>query len=158
MDSSAKPDRFCLGCEYPIHTTLGPACPECGRSFDPADPSTYATSLGRMPRLGWDDPGHISILVDIAGFVTGILLLGSLPAFLLSLMLVPVLLMDRDMKRHPRHPACDPSSIWWNSPLDRPPHRRTRDECQRTRLCPRPASMCHVRSGNRCHSDRRSHP
>lgn len=38
--------RFCLQCTYPLHGITEPRCPECGRSFDPADRSTYARRPG----------------------------------------------------------------------------------------------------------------
>jgi hypothetical protein len=43
-------NRYCLACQYPLRSLASdsPACPECGRAFDPDDPTTYAQS----PR-GW---------------------------------------------------------------------------------------------------------
>lgn len=41
---------FCLGCGYALCKLEGCQCPECGRAFDPADPSTM--SLGR-PLQAW---------------------------------------------------------------------------------------------------------
>ncbi len=34
----------CLGCDYPLLSLPENRCPECGRSFDPADPRTMRTS------------------------------------------------------------------------------------------------------------------
>jgi hypothetical protein len=42
---AASPSEFlCLDCGYPIDLTGEPRCPECGRGFDPAKPSTFATA------------------------------------------------------------------------------------------------------------------
>ncbi len=32
---------FCLKCRYPLKELPDPRCPECGRPFDPLDPSTF---------------------------------------------------------------------------------------------------------------------
>jgi hypothetical protein len=40
----------CRRCRYDLRALVGSACPECGRSFDPAEPWTYAY---RKPRAGW---------------------------------------------------------------------------------------------------------
>ncbi len=34
-------NRYCKGCGYCLNELGGPTCPECGRSFDPADPRTF---------------------------------------------------------------------------------------------------------------------
>jgi hypothetical protein len=36
------PSMYCLACVYPLDRLQCNQCPECGRSFDPSDPSTYA--------------------------------------------------------------------------------------------------------------------
>ncbi len=43
------PERYCLGCGYPLFGLPEPRCPECGRAFDPLDPSTFALS----PKQPW---------------------------------------------------------------------------------------------------------
>lgn len=39
---------YCLGCGYSLAGLETPACPECGRSFNPADPKSFSAS----PRPG----------------------------------------------------------------------------------------------------------
>ena len=43
--------KRCLGCDYILEGLPAPRCPECGRGFDPNDPSTYRsrTTRGRTP-------------------------------------------------------------------------------------------------------------
>lgn len=45
----------CLGCEYPIHDITTRVCPECGRSFDPDDPSSFTKDEkeARFQRWAW---------------------------------------------------------------------------------------------------------
>jgi hypothetical protein len=38
---------MCLNCGYSLHALTARRCPECGRRFDPDDPTTY-----RMPHVG----------------------------------------------------------------------------------------------------------
>lgn len=40
----------CRSCFYDLRTVFSGSCPECGRSFDPADPKTF-TTLGKAPSL-----------------------------------------------------------------------------------------------------------
>ena len=47
MDSQLPEDVHCLGCDYSLRGLPEPVCPECGRAFDPDDPSTYR----RGPRI-----------------------------------------------------------------------------------------------------------
>ncbi len=35
-------DANCLACGYSLRGLADPRCPECGRSFDPANPATYS--------------------------------------------------------------------------------------------------------------------
>ncbi|QQE13769.1 hypothetical protein JD969_10000 [Planctomycetota bacterium] len=39
--NSLKPPAYCMHCEYNIAYLTDHRCPECGRSFDPSDPTTY---------------------------------------------------------------------------------------------------------------------
>lgn len=57
--------RYCLECSYLLLGLAGNRCPECGREFDPFDPSTYldhppermeahfANWIGGLERLSW---------------------------------------------------------------------------------------------------------
>ncbi len=45
--SSRTPGRLCLGCGYPLAASFHPQCPECGREYDPRDPTTYASRYGQ---------------------------------------------------------------------------------------------------------------
>ncbi len=51
MNDSAQalPQRYCLGCDYPLTDSAPPACSECGRDFDPANPATW--SAQRLSRI-----------------------------------------------------------------------------------------------------------
>lgn len=44
--NSASP-RYCLHCDYQLIASEKGTCPECGKAFDPADVSTFATSVRR---------------------------------------------------------------------------------------------------------------
>jgi len=35
------PTKYCLGCGYDLEHLRESSCPECGRTFDPTDPSTF---------------------------------------------------------------------------------------------------------------------
>ena len=50
----------CLGCGYRLRGLAGTVCPECGRRFDPADPTTYG------PRRRWRPAGPPSLLECLA--------------------------------------------------------------------------------------------
>jgi hypothetical protein len=41
--------RLCINCGYDLQALPEPRCPECGRGFDPDDPTTYRTSKARRP-------------------------------------------------------------------------------------------------------------
>jgi hypothetical protein len=46
----------CLGCGYPLRGLPQHTCPECGRPFDPRDPTSFKVpGLGRPPSLSWPD-------------------------------------------------------------------------------------------------------
>jgi hypothetical protein len=46
----AEPTRRCLGCYYVLNHLPEPRCPECGRAFDPNDPTTYTH---KPPFIWW---------------------------------------------------------------------------------------------------------
>jgi hypothetical protein len=90
----------CLGCRYALRGLPKPVCPECGRSFDPHDPASYADG-GRPPRWWrWArPPSNVHILICAMGtlfLMNGFSLpggvmstLGGLGCFLLPL--IPLL-------------------------------------------------------------------
>jgi hypothetical protein len=47
--TQSGPNRYCLGCAYPLDWLPETRCPECGRLFDPENPGTFA----RSPRKPW---------------------------------------------------------------------------------------------------------
>lgn len=51
----------CRRCRYPLQSVTTRRCPECGRPFDPDDPSTYRPDVDR--------PRHPSILKIMAVIV-----------------------------------------------------------------------------------------
>jgi rRNA maturation protein Nop10 len=67
----------CLGCGYMLRGLPEPVCPECGRSFDPADPTTYDPNPPGSRRRRWVRRGIV------AGVIV-LLLLGFFPRRLLS--------------------------------------------------------------------------
>jgi hypothetical protein len=46
----ARRSRYCTQCGYDLRGNTSNRCPECGRGFDPADPTTYAPDDGRSMR------------------------------------------------------------------------------------------------------------
>lgn len=64
----------CLECYYTLYGLENPRCPECGRPFDLADPTTYTT---RPPFVRWQLwlPGFV--LAVISGLVVTLLLLAT---------------------------------------------------------------------------------
>lgn len=40
--------KFCLGCRYPLDYLRNRYCPECGRSFDPTDETTFQAGTHRF--------------------------------------------------------------------------------------------------------------
>jgi len=47
------PEARCLGCGYLLQGLPAPTCPECGRKFDPADPTTFDTRPPNWRRRRW---------------------------------------------------------------------------------------------------------
>lgn len=87
---------YCLGCSHPLKFVTEPACPECGRGFDPSDPRTFGESPFPMRRA-------VARLAK-ALIVVGVLMLGVevllsawgvselLVLWLLALSITPVML------------------------------------------------------------------
>lgn len=48
----ASTARYCIGCGYRLHKTIGERCPECGRGFSMCDRATWAASPWRGRVLG----------------------------------------------------------------------------------------------------------
>ncbi|UCF34575.1 MAG: hypothetical protein JSV78_04585 [Phycisphaerales bacterium] len=67
----------CLGCGYMLRDLPEPVCPECGRSFDPADPTTYDPNPPGSRRRRWIKRGVVAAVIVL-------LLLGFFPRRLLS--------------------------------------------------------------------------
>jgi hypothetical protein len=55
---------FCKSCDYPLAGVPAAVCPECGRAFDPADPSTY-DARPRARRRTWIRRGAWAIGVIV---------------------------------------------------------------------------------------------
>ena len=51
--SDPKPIGLCLDCNYPLWGLPTPRCPECGREFDPLDPSTMIMGRALTPVARW---------------------------------------------------------------------------------------------------------
>ena len=54
--SSISDDAHCLGCGYSLRGLPEHICPECGRAFDPGDPSTYRQGGSKPYWLRWAAP------------------------------------------------------------------------------------------------------
>ena len=71
-DLSGVPNRAtCLHCGYRLYGLTQPLCPECGESFDPADPSTWdkpRRSAWLRLRVWWRASSY-ALPVGIAGFI-----------------------------------------------------------------------------------------
>src|ERR1051326_3868290 len=57
---------FCIRCGYPLNGVVGRKCPECGRGFDPRDPSTWARGPGRVGRWLCRPPGFTDWALAVA--------------------------------------------------------------------------------------------
>ncbi len=66
-----EPHKRCLTCGYILDGLPEPRCPECGRTFDPDDPTTYVVK----PQCG------LPCLLAALGAVCGLLAAGGLAAF-----------------------------------------------------------------------------
>jgi hypothetical protein len=47
------PLGLCLDCNYPLHGLPTPRCPECGREFDPANPTSMNMGRELTPLMKW---------------------------------------------------------------------------------------------------------
>lgn len=56
---------LCLDCNYPLHGIPSGRCPECGREFDPFDPSTMNLGRPLEPWVVWV-LGRMGLLVHLA--------------------------------------------------------------------------------------------
>jgi hypothetical protein len=72
-------DAECLGCRYPLAGVAQPACPECGRAFNPDNRLTYGPRI-MSSTVGWAlrGPGW-GTLGAAAGVAVASALAGSLP-------------------------------------------------------------------------------
>lgn len=86
----------CLKCGYELRRLPEPICPECGRAFDPNDPSTFASPARRRRR---STASHvIAFLVPVSLFWIGMITLNlavqfghwdAVPLIALPMVLVP---------------------------------------------------------------------
>ncbi len=73
-------DAVCLGCDFRLRGLSGPSCPECGRSFDPNDTTTFglSTSPTRWQRSA--RPPSVAGCLFVAGLCSWGLVGASGPA------------------------------------------------------------------------------
>jgi len=74
IESALPADAGCLGCGYALQGLVEPACPECGRGFDPADKSTFSRRSGRGGFWRWCAAGPGWVIVAGAVVAAGLLL------------------------------------------------------------------------------------
>ncbi len=74
---SALDEALCLGCGYSLRGLPGVICPECGRAFDPNDPSTYdlAGRSRRRRRIK-----YVALSIVLVGLLYGLVPRGLLRA------------------------------------------------------------------------------
>lgn len=58
-----NPEARCLTCEYLLRGLPESVCPECGRAFDPSDPSSYQIRPPHWRRRWWIKRGVAAFLV-----------------------------------------------------------------------------------------------
>lgn len=90
----------CLSCDYPLVGLLEHRCPECGRTFDPADPRTMRTprSPGKIAQFLLKPPGWpmfvatvLAVSVSIiAGTAPGGYFVPTMLALALWMIILPV--------------------------------------------------------------------
>lgn len=85
MGCPADYARRCLHCDYVLEGLKDNQCPECGQSFDPHDPDTYASRIGERTLrwsvwtgrfiLAWmlivGVPAATAAVLAIVGWITG---------------------------------------------------------------------------------------
>lgn len=78
MSQDIRPARYCLGCSYVLDGLPENRCPECGRPFEPNDPTTFRMSPRRagMSLLYKTRPGRIALVAASLVVLTIILDLG----------------------------------------------------------------------------------
>lgn len=69
MLGDLPPTACCSGCGYLLRGLPTPVCPECGRSFDPADPRSFLPSPRRHRARLWIMRGSIAAAVGLLLFV-----------------------------------------------------------------------------------------
>lgn len=73
-----QPSKYCHKCGYILEHTTSHTCPECGRGFDPNDPSTYAVWQSDLSTHG-HEPIWGALVGGVFGSVLSFVLWG-LPA------------------------------------------------------------------------------
>lgn len=53
---------YCHNCQYDLRGQTDPRCPECGRGFDPCDPSTFDDDASARRRRKWGQVGNKSAI------------------------------------------------------------------------------------------------
>jgi len=78
MSQDIGPARYCLGCSYVLDGLPENRCPECGRPFEPDDPTTFSMSPrgARISLLYKTWPGRIALVAAGLILLTIILDLG----------------------------------------------------------------------------------
>ncbi len=82
VSSSESTERYCRDCGYSLHRLGTAKCPECGRPFDPDDPTTFA-SRSRRRQLR-----RIENRLVLAGLAMALLVLGIFHLDLLWLLFI----------------------------------------------------------------------
>ncbi len=71
MSAVAPSEPLCINCNYPLAQLPDAKCPECGRAFDPADPSTFnptRQAIGRLSRFALAAPVWPVLLIATVTF------------------------------------------------------------------------------------------
>ena len=91
---------YCLGCGYRLTGVNHFRCPECGRAFDPDDPTSY-----RSASEGEPDPGEKARIEKQKTNISWLILIG------LALVIVSISLLGKPSKTTPGGPAPDDGGI-----------------------------------------------
>jgi hypothetical protein len=153
IDVPLQSDRFCLSCRYALTGIVSNRCPECGRAFDPNDPSTTSprasaltspslAQLSQITIVGCGVIAGIAFVFSATGFNPLILWLCAVPtAPILLLSLVAAALPSLSLSRRLRilgvlFPILFVSIVWKQWPLrmtfalHRPAMERLADQVQ----------------------------